>query len=140
MQQFQTARIAENISNPTEFEGVQILCFLWIYRGCGEDPEKPASCIMEISAPKTFSENMPRDHNCQPRLQHNNLVLSAPPHISTFLFFTLLTYLQLPNLYVNVLLPKQCNTHVYALVAGTQNSRINGPSLRMDRSHVNRCS
>lgn len=94
---------------------------------------------MEISASKTFSENMPRDHNCQPRLQHNNLVLSVPPHISPFFFFfTLLTYLQLPNLYVNVLLPKQCNTHVCALAAGNQNSRINGPSLRMDGSHVNR--
>lgn len=95
---------------------------------------------MEISASKTFSENVPGDRNCQPRLQHNNLVLSAPPHISTVFIFTLLTYLQLPNLYVNVLLPKQCNTHVYALAAGTQNSRINGPSLWMQRSRVNRGS
>lgn len=26
-------------SNPTELEGVQLLCSLWIYRACGEDPE-----------------------------------------------------------------------------------------------------
>lgn len=84
MQQFKT-RIARNYSNP---KGATLVLSLsvaygFIKRLWGRSRE-PASCIMEISASKTFSENMPGDHKCQPRLQHNNLVLSAPPHISTF--------------------------------------------------------
>lgn len=126
-------------ANPAELEGVQLLCFLWIYRGCGEDPESQPAVLWRFQPPKHFLKTCPEITTASLGYSITTLFCQClPTYLHFFFFFTLLTYLQLPNLYVNVLLPKQCNTHVCALAAGNQNSRINGPSLRMDGSHVNR--
>lgn len=41
-------------SNPTDSEGVQLLCSLWIYRGCGEDSESQPAVLWRFQLPKHF--------------------------------------------------------------------------------------
>lgn len=74
-------------SNPTELEGVELLCFLWIYRGCGEDPESQPAVLWRFQLPKHFLKTCPEITTASLGYSITTLFCQCLPTISTFLLF-----------------------------------------------------
>lgn len=112
------------IGRPVDNYCLHVIYFLFSPRRCIKRLRAAAAVLWRFEPPKHFNKHVPRPQmpapahstatsccQCIPPRPH-----SYPSHLPPF-----------PNLYVNSRFLKQCNMHIYPLVAGAQKPRNKWP-------------